>query len=339
MVTKKTLPLFVFFGFSILLSGCGGERIWVSVSPQVSYLAAGQTTQFKATLTSGTGVTWSVNDVPGGDSTVGVIDAQGNYTAPSNLSGTFTIKAASQHDQTQAGTATAIVVAPGQVTTTNHPLVALYTISAPASATVLVEFGTSTSYNLTTWAQSTPADGSPMKVFVAGMHASTAYHMRAVLRFDNGVEFFDSDHVFTTGSVSNGLLLPQITVSTSSGLPPQPGIELLDFTGVQPQAVATDLTGSVIWWYAHDGTLGEFVQPIKLLPNGNFLVVISGLSNPPVPAGDLIVAREINLVGDTIREISVETLNTRLAAGGYNLVPAAFEWSLDTPGELDTTVH
>src|SRR6266545_2748958 len=59
MVTKKTLPLFVFFGFSILLSGCGGERIWVSVSPQVSYLAAGQTTQFKATLTSGTGVTWS----------------------------------------------------------------------------------------------------------------------------------------------------------------------------------------------------------------------------------------------------------------------------------------
>src|SRR6266576_673143 len=234
MVTRKTFPLVAFLGFSLLLSGCGGEKIWVSVSPEVSYLAAGQTTQFKATLTSGTEVTWSVNDVPGGDSTVGVIDAQGNYTAPSNLSGAFTIKAASRHDWTRTGAATAVVIAPGQVTTTNHPLVALYTISAPASATVSVEFGTSKSYGLTTWAQPGAADGAPMKVFVAGMHASTAYHMRAILRFDNGVEFFDSDHVFTTGSVPGGLLLPQITVSTSSGLPPQPGIELLDFTGVQP---------------------------------------------------------------------------------------------------------
>jgi len=48
--------------------------------------------------------------------------------------------------------------------------------------------------------------------------------------------------------------------------------------------------------------------------------VIGPNSSLPAPPGFLNVAREINLAGDTIREIAVSTLNSRLAAGNFNLV-------------------
>jgi arylsulfate sulfotransferase len=65
----------------------------------------------------------------------------------------------------------------------------------------------------------------------------------------------------------------------------------------------------------------DFLQPIKLLPNGDFLLVISITSATPTPppSDSQIVMREINLAGDTIREISRDTLNDRIASAGFNL--------------------
>jgi hypothetical protein len=221
MVTERTLAVGVVLWFSLLLGGCGAPSISIVVSPPVSYLRAGQTTQFKASVSSETGLIWQVNDVSGGDSTVGIIDAQGNYTAPSNLSGVFTVKALSVRSAFSYGSAQAILIARGHVTTTNNPLVAAYSISSAMPAKVSVEFGADTNYGFATWTQDTPADGSPAKLLVAGMHPSTPYHMRAVLHFDGGEELVDSDHVFTTGGIPNGLQFPQIAVSRPSGLPPR----------------------------------------------------------------------------------------------------------------------
>src|SRR6185437_4936819 len=69
---------------------------------------------------------------------------------------------------------------------TNNPLVALYSIQPPADATVSIQFGPTRSYGLSTWEQPTPKDGSPVKIYVAGMRANTTYHMRAVVKFTNG---------------------------------------------------------------------------------------------------------------------------------------------------------
>jgi arylsulfate sulfotransferase len=209
------------------------------------------------------------------------------------------------------------------VAPTNNPQVASYTITPSADATVVVQFGTDTNYGLTTSPQATPPEGGAVNILVAGMRAFTTYHMRAVVNFSEGTQSFDEDQVFTTGGLSANQF-PALTITRPSGLTPQPGIELLDLVGAQPNVVAVDLSGNVIWFYTFTGTSGDLVQPVKLLPNGHFLVQISPTSsaviNSPPPPGTVIALREIDLAGITIREISLDTLNSRLAAAGFNIV-------------------
>jgi YVTN family beta-propeller protein len=78
----------------------------VSVLPLVTTLGAAETFQFTDTVTGTTNsaVTWSVNGVNGGNSTVGTITSTGLYTAPATVptSGTV-ITATSVADTTRAG--------------------------------------------------------------------------------------------------------------------------------------------------------------------------------------------------------------------------------------------
>jgi uncharacterized protein (DUF1800 family) len=59
----------------------------VSVSPGSTSVRAGDTQPFTATVTgtATTGVTWSVNGMPGGNATVGTINTSGVYKAPDSL--------------------------------------------------------------------------------------------------------------------------------------------------------------------------------------------------------------------------------------------------------------
>lgn len=83
--------------------------IAVSVSPAATSVVVSQTIPFKATVTGTTNmaVNWEVAGVAGGNSTVGVIDASGNYTAPAKVPSPTTqvVTATSQADTTKFGTA------------------------------------------------------------------------------------------------------------------------------------------------------------------------------------------------------------------------------------------
>jgi YVTN family beta-propeller protein len=89
--------------------------IIVSVSPSTASVGTGETFQFSATVrgTSNTGVTWSVNNVTGGNSSVGTIYTTGLYTAPATTPSpaTVTLKAASVADPNQSGAASVTVLA------------------------------------------------------------------------------------------------------------------------------------------------------------------------------------------------------------------------------------
>jgi hypothetical protein len=78
--------------------GCGGlvgsvpsqlppSSITVTVVPATASILLGDPLTFTATVanTSNTAVSWSVNAIPGGNATIGTIDADGVYTAPANL--------------------------------------------------------------------------------------------------------------------------------------------------------------------------------------------------------------------------------------------------------------
>ncbi len=201
----------------------------------------------------------------------------------------------------------------GVVTTTDNPQVALYTLTLPFPGSMTVNFGPTTAYGRSTWTQSTDSAGGQVSIFVAGMLQSTAYHMDATVQLANGLTVSDVDHTFTTGAIpaSQGLAL---NVATTAGMTPQPGVEMLNpLNGLY----VAGLTGNMLWHYNNaSSSAGSSLQSVKMLPNGDFVMLVSPLSTvpltPPLPnTADEI--REVNLAGDTVREISINDLNAELA--------------------------
>lgn len=86
------------------------SNISVVVSPKAATVGAGNIFQFQATVTgtTDTSVIWSVNNVPYGNDSLGNIDGNGNYTAPSNLPNlsSVTVTATSTVDTTKHDSAT-----------------------------------------------------------------------------------------------------------------------------------------------------------------------------------------------------------------------------------------
>jgi hypothetical protein len=268
-------------------------------------------------------VQWLVNGVAGGNATVGTVDANGNFTAPTALVQSVNVvvtAALANSAQTNYATAVLSLVASGVVSDTGNPQVASYSISLPAPGSVFVEFGDSEAYGFPTSAQTTPSEnGGQLTVLVAGMRGNTAYHMRAQVVLNDGAAFTDTDHTFTTGQPPGSAV---VEVTPAAGATPQPGIEM--FETLRPhevaQAFATDLRGNVIWTYSYTGSLEDAVQPIKMLPNGHFLIQISYASSIAVEKGGIVIpgtldeVREVDLAGTTVRSVTALQLVKELSA-------------------------
>lgn len=313
------------FVLIIILGGCasgssqsGGpafeQLAGFNVTPSIAVLEAGESAPFLATGSSGALVdlTWKVNGVAGGSATSGTITAAGVYTAPSSIpTGTVTVTATNTVSNVTTSPAQVSFFSPknfagGTVSSSNNPQVALYSVVAPLGATVQVQFGTTTNYGLTTWAQ--PAAGSSTGVLVAGMRANTTYHMQGILQLASGQRIVDTDRTFTTGNLPASSL-PTITVPQPAGAGAAAGVELLDIYNLNNTtgllALATDLAGNVIWYYPLNP--GEVPYPIKPLPNGHMLVVV---------AGNIGEIREIDLAGNVLYRLSIADIDNGLTAIG-----------------------
>ncbi len=306
LMSLKFVRFCIFSCLISLAAGCTTQAppISVAVSPQFTAVATGETVQLAATVTNDTtGVTWST--------TVGTVDASGNYTAPSGAqSTTATVTATSRKDPAKFASATVHVVAPGQVSATanDNPQVALYTISPASAANVSVQFGIDTNYRQTTWAQPVPQGGGPVNILVAGMKANTQYRLRGVVQFADGAQFTDADQMFLTGSYPSAQL-PKLTATTTPGMTPQSGVELLDLIGsAESPAAMTDLDGNLLWGY--NPGLSLQANPIKLLANGHFLINFSRCH----PDGIDSVLQEVDLSGALIWQLTAADLNAALAS-------------------------
>ncbi len=346
---SRVLSLLI-LSVALLLSGCGNATFRstlsnpnsppsstaptasqsgsVTISPQYVALAPGQKFKFTATAPAGAQLEWSVNGTITGDPVVGTVDATGNYTAPPFLLQSedivVTVALASSPKQNYA-TAVVSIIQSGQVTcppASGNPQVALYSIYLPAPGKAWVEFGKTTSYGLETWQVPTPsANGGNVQIEVAGMVGNTNYHMRAHVVLDNGASYVDADQVCMTGAPP---ATPPVQISTTGANSPMPGIEVWN-TVVPPhvsQAFATDLEGNVIWSYSYLGSSLDVIQGLQLLPDGNLLMLISYLSSATLPTNLSVIdeIREVDLAGNTIRSISMDSLNKKMAAS--NLVDA-----------------
>jgi arylsulfate sulfotransferase len=317
-MSLKPLGSCIIFVLILFVGGCTNQTslpITIAVTPSLSALGSGQKIQLSAAITNtrtgvtspatsndtATGITWAA--------TVGTIDANGNYTAPSGAqSTTGYVIATSKEDRTKYGYATVHFVAQGQVATTANSQVALYTVTPGSAGNVSVQFGTDTTYGLTTWTQPSTS-GEAISLFVAGMRANTPYHMRAVVQFSDGTQFLDSDHTFTPSSSGNGPVAPTIIASTTPGMTPQHGVELLDFVSGTAFPTITDLNGNILWTDTVVPNTAA-ANPVKLIPNGHFLMNFSvGTAD-----GQDSLLEEVDLTGKVIWQMTAAELNKALAS-------------------------
>ncbi len=119
--THLTLLIFL-IGIQL---GCGSTgsqtktppaTVSVAVTPTTANVRVSATQTFAATVTGSTNsiVTWSVNGVAGGNSSVGTISAAGSYTAPATVpsANTITVEAAAQADSSATGESAVTILNP-----------------------------------------------------------------------------------------------------------------------------------------------------------------------------------------------------------------------------------
>ncbi|MGC1493833.1 MAG: aryl-sulfate sulfotransferase [Candidatus Acidiferrum sp.] len=297
--------------------------ISLNVSPPASAIGTSNNVTFSATGDA-EGVTYSLagftNSGMGTAAAPGSIDASGNYNPPPGSPSIYVVvTATSKTNPAVSASATVNVVDPGTFVNTNNVQVAQYSVVAPSPANISVQFGLTTSYGLSTWTVPTGSLGGVPSVplYVAGMTQSTPYHMRGVLQFGDGSSLNDEDFTFTTGTLPANLV-PTVTTSTTVGMTPQPGIEMVDLIATSNPAAsnmvaATDLAGNVIWTYYNPLTTANLPNPIKLMPNGHLLIDYT-TTTFGAPDGVGSTLQEVDLGGNLIWEMTPTQLNTALAA-------------------------
>ena len=90
--------------------------VTVAIGPKTAYVVPTFDKQFSTSVSGAMNpaLTWSVNNISGGNAVVGTVSATGKYTAPAGVSaGTqFTVQATSVEDPTASATATVVIVNP-----------------------------------------------------------------------------------------------------------------------------------------------------------------------------------------------------------------------------------
>jgi arylsulfate sulfotransferase len=213
---------------------------------------------------------------------------------------------------------------PQGVHQTQNPLVAEYDGSTSCAGAVRVEFGPTTSYGRSTaWYPS--AGAGPTSILVAGMQASTTYHMRQQTQCNSGGGATGADLTFTTGALPSSVAFPTMTVTRpnpSATYPENPGIEMLTVTVENTPAFFTDRDGNPIWYYVVPQ--GYFPYTFKLLPNGHMIVS----STASITGTFDSTLQEIDLAGNLIREMDVGVLAQKMQEAGFDFAPTAYHHDL-----------
>ncbi len=215
------------------------------------------------------------------------------------------------------------------VSSTQNPLVAQVSVATGCTGQAMVEFGPDTSYGRSTaWY---PISGNYVKtpILVAGMKASTTYHLRSHTQCAGNIAT-SGDMTFATGALPS-LPFPAVAVTRpdpSLSSVENPGIEQITLTptGGPPTMLSffTDRDANPIWYY--DVGAGNFPFVYKFLPNGHIIFDISEGGSVLAPASSLI--REIDLAGNTIREMDTTSLQRKAGNAGYDFVPGFFHHDL-----------
>jgi len=225
----------------------GPPSIVVSIAPATASVQTGATQNFTATVTNttNTAVTWQVNGVPGGNSTVGTISASGLYTAPATVPSpsTVTVTAVSVADPTRSGSAQVTITAPPPpVTVTVAPATTTVQTGGSQAFTATV---TNTTNTTVTWQVNGVAGGNTTvgTISAAGIYTAPATVPSPATVTVRAVSVADATRSGTAQVTIAAVLPPQIGVSVS------PAMASVQTGGTQAfTATVTNTTNMAVTW-------------------------------------------------------------------------------------------
>jgi arylsulfate sulfotransferase len=195
------------------------------------------------------------------------------------------------------------------VTPTSHPLVALFSApSCPDGAHFRVAFRRRGDEAMSR-TPSEPCRAGGNSAYVAGMRPDSDYQMRAEIT--NGSAQTQSAWMpFHTGLLDGKF--PNVRVQT----PPPAGYNTVERIIVRSmvdpwRTSATDLDGNIVWYLS--STAPAFVT--RLIPGGRLLVHADG-ANTVNDMKRWQVLREVDLLGNTVRETNIGRLAEQLESRG-----------------------
>jgi len=218
----------------------------VSLSPGATTLAPGATLAFTALVANAanTAITWSVDDLTGGNATVGTLTGTGTsitYTAPSGA-GSHTVKATSLADPTKSASAVVTVLAPTQVSIALSPGATTLTTGASLAFTVTV---TNASNSAVTWTVDDITGGNATVGTLTGSGASVTYTAPPAAGSHTVKATSQADTSKSASAVVTVLAPAQVTVALSPGATTlAPGASLA-FSATVANAASTAITWTV----------------------------------------------------------------------------------------------
>ncbi len=286
----------------------------------------GGTQLFVATVSgmSNTGVSWSVNGIPGGNDTVGTIIGNGNYSAPLGLPtpNNITVTATSIADSTQSGNAAITLQNPAPVLTSVNPpsvTVAAFTLTLTGTGFVngaVVNFGSTalattfvSSTELTAIGTATASQAGNVPVTVTNPNPGSA----------------TSNSIPVLVSVPNSNI--KVTVSPTSVALVTDGTQL--FTATVVGTTNTAVTWSVNGEMGGDVTIGTIDK------NGNYFAP-DNITNPNlVTITATSVADPTKSGNATVTFLNPVPVLTSVTPGTIGL--GAFQISLNGTGFVNTS--
>ena len=264
----------------------------VTMSPKTASVQAGFTKQFTTTVanTSNTAVTWQVNNVTGGNSTVGTISATGLYTAPTTVpaSNPVTVKAISVADNTKSDTATVTVTAGVSVTVSPKTAAVVTSSTQQFTATVTNASNTSVTWqvNNVTGGNTTTGTISTTGLYTAPATVpSGAVTVEAISVVDNTKS--DTAAVTVTLPVS-------VTVS-----PKTPSVQVA--LTQQFTATVANTSNTAVTWQVNNVTGGNATTGT---------ISATGLFTAPatVPASNPVTVKAISVADNTKSDTATVTI-------------------------------
>ncbi len=255
----------------------------VSVSPGTASLNLLQQLQFTATVsgTANQAVSWAVNGITGGNSTVGTIDAAGVYTAPAVVPSpaTVTVRATSVADNTKSGTASVTLLPTSSISITPTATTVQVGLGAQFFATVSGLANTAV-----IWAVNGIAGGNTT---VGTINANGLYFAPAAAPTPNPVNV-----TATSVADSNLVATAAVTIAVPVTVTVAPGTATLALSATQQfTASVTGTANTAVTWKVNGipggsatvgtiGATGLYTAPANLLLSGNFTITATSVANP-----------------------------------------------------------